>query len=338
MVQVVGLPRIFSLGLENFALTFNDFIAFAIKGGIAAYNYANQISLFVPQVFAFTFAYASFPKLSEHFEDNDQVNIKYIINKSLNQIFFLVIPIVVTILVLRVPLVRLFFGLLPKTRLDLDGTYQIAWVLLMFAFGHIFICGKWFMYRVFYAAKDTFTPLIVSTISFILSIALTIIFTNIFSHNTKYSLSATQITLETIFTRAEGSAAIGGVGLGISIAYSIEFILLLGIFHYTKLKIGLRSFLKSVARKLFAGLIMMIVMYGIFRIWSALNYALPDRAALTYAGSTTLNLFILTAITVVPSFLVYYFVAVILKVEEVKTFEPYLKPILKLLSANNLGK
>jgi hypothetical protein len=58
----------------------------------------------------------------------------------------LALPFIVTLLIMRVPVVRLTFGLKTDTALDLDGTYQIAWVLLWFAVGHVFVIGKWYMY------------------------------------------------------------------------------------------------------------------------------------------------------------------------------------------------
>ncbi|MEO6729113.1 MAG: lipid II flippase MurJ, partial [Candidatus Dojkabacteria bacterium] len=167
----IAIPRTFAVASEHIALTFNDFLSYAVNG-VAALNFANSLSLVVPQLFAFTFAYASFTKLSEHFEDKDWGSVQSIIIKTMNEMLFLALPFIVTILVLRVPIVRLTFGLLPNTRLDLEGTYQIAWTLMWFAVGHVFVCGKWFMYRVFYANKETKIPLLIAGISLVLTIVL----------------------------------------------------------------------------------------------------------------------------------------------------------------------
>lgn len=325
----VSLPRTLALMSENIALTFNDFLAFQI-GGLASLNYANSISLIVPSLFGATFAYASFTTLTELFEDQDWDKVKYIITKTLNEMFFLALPFVITILILRVAIVRLAFGILPNTRLDLEGTYQIAWVLLWFAVGHIFICGKWFMYRVFYAARQTLVPLIVSIISLILTVVLGVLFTNLFSHNSEFSITSTNLSLENFFTRGNSIAAVGGIALGMSIAYSIEFLILFVIFNSTKVRLNLRSLAISLGKKLIAGISMFIVMYVIYKTWNILTYALPVSASLAYRGSTTINLLMLTLITVFTSFMVYYLVCLFFRVEELKILKRYLNPIFRI--------
>ncbi len=325
----VSLPRTLALMSENIALTFNDFLAFQI-GGLASLNYANSISLIVPSLFGATFAYASFTTLTELFEDQDWDKIKYIITKTLNEMFFLALPFVITILILRVAIVRLAFGILPNTRLDLEGTYQIAWVLLWFAVGHIFICGKWFMYRVFYAARQTLVPLIVSIISLILTVVLGVLFTNLFSHNSEFSITSTTLSLDNFFTRGNSIAAVGGIALGMSIAYSIEFLILFVIFNSTKVRLNLRSLTVSLGKKLIAGISMFVVMYAIYKTWNILTYALPVSASLAYRGSTTINLLMLTLITVFTSFMVYYLVCLFFRVEELKILKRYLNPIFRI--------
>jgi putative peptidoglycan lipid II flippase len=325
----MAIPRMFAVSSEHIALTFNDFLAFSVRG-VAALNFANSLSLVIPQMFAFTFAYASFTKLSENYEDEDYEGIRSIVSKTMNEMIFLAIPFIVTTLVLRVPIVRLTFGLLPNTRLDLNGTYQIAWVLLWFALGHIFVIGKWFMYRVYYAAKDTSAPWLISLVSLILTIVLAGLFTNLFSHSDQYSIRATQITYENLFTRAEipdadsglPNPAVGGIALGMSVAYTVEFIVLILFFHYFRIRLNLRE--------LFAGFIMICVMYLMFKTWDIISYSIPVSAKNQFAGSTTLNLFILTSVTVATSFLVYYAVCLLLKVEELKILKKYINPIFRL--------
>lgn len=325
----VSLPRTLALMSENMALTFNDFLAFQI-GGLASLNYANSISLIVPSLFGATFAYASFTTLTELFEDEEWEKIKYIISKTLNEMFFLALPFVITILILRVAIVRLAFGLLPNTRLDLEGTYQIAWVLLWFAVGHVFICGKWFMYRVFYAARQTLIPLIVSIISLVLTVVLGVLFTNLFSHNAEFSVSSTNLSVENFFTRGNSIAAVGGIALGMSIAYSIEFIILFAIFNTSKVRLNLRNLALNLGKKLIAGIAMFVVMYAIYKTWNILTYALPVSASFAYRGSTTINLLVLTLITVFTSFMVYYLVCLFFRVEELKILKKYLNPIFRI--------
>ncbi|MEP7104129.1 MAG: lipid II flippase MurJ [Candidatus Dojkabacteria bacterium] len=326
---IVAIPRTFAVASEHIALTFNDFLSYAVNG-VAALNFANSLSLVIPQMFALTFAYASFTKLSEHFEDKDWPNIQSIIIKTMNEMLFLALPFIVTLLVLRIPVVRLTFGLLPNTKLDLEGTYQIAWTLLWFAVGHVFVCGKWFMYRVFYANKETKIPLLIAGISLVLTIVLGILFTNLFSHNTQYSIMATQISLENFLTRGTENPAVGGIALGMSVAYTFEFFALLFIFHFFRVRLNLRRLFRGLAKKFIAGGFMFVVMYFMFKTWDIVSFSLPTSAFNGFTGSTTINLFFLTLITVVTSFLVYYAVCLLLNVQELKILKRYINPFFGL--------
>jgi len=325
----VSIPRTFALASEYIGLAINNFIAYSITGGIAALNFANSISLIVPQLFAFTFAYASFTKISEHFEEGDNKAVESIIIKTFNEMIFLAMPFIVTFLVLRVPVTRLTFGLLPGN-LALQDTYQIAWVLLWFSVGHVFVIGKWFMYKVYYAAKDTLTAFIVSFVGLVLTVTFSILFTNLFSHNPEFSISSTQLTIENFLTREDGVAAVGGIALGMSIAYSIEFILLFAIFNKKFFRLNLRLMFDTLMRKFIAAGAMTVLIYFMYKIWDVLSYAVPTSAERKYLGSTTLNLLILTVITIATSFLFYYLVCLLLKVEELKILKKYLNPIFKV--------
>jgi len=326
-----SLPRTLALMSENIALTLNDFLAFSIsESSLSSLNYANALSLVIPSLFAQTFAYAAFTKLSEHFEDNDWKKIMSIIVKTLNEMLFLALPFIITLLILRIAVVRLTFGLLPNTHLNLDGTYQIAWVLLWFAVGHIFICGRWFIYRVFYAAKNTTIPFIVSGTSLIFTVILSILFTNLFSHNNDFAISGINLTINNFLTRGESPAAVGGIAIGMSISYSLEFIALMIIFHFTKHKFNLKNLLSTTGRKLLAGLVMFVLMYAMYKTWNILTYSLPPSIQPRLGGSTTINLTILTIITVFTSFLVYYLICLLLKVEELKILKKYLNPFFRL--------
>lgn len=325
----ISIPRTFALAAEYSGVAISNFIAFSVIGGLAALNFANSISLIVPQLFAFTFAYASFTKLSEHFADRDGISLNYIITKTFNEMIFLALPFIITLIILRVPVVRLTFGLIPNTNLTMEDTYQIAWVLLWFAVGHVFVIGKWYMYKVFYAAKDTIYAAAIAGVGLVLTVYLALMFTNLFSHNADYSISSTVVNFVNLTTRGDSPAAVGGIALGMTIAYTIEFILLFVIYNKKYYRLNFRVFFGTLSRKFIAGSVMMILMYFMYKIWNFLA-PIPTSAGEGYLGSTTLNLLLLTLITVVTSFMVYYLICMLLKVEELKLVKRYLNPVLKL--------
>lgn len=329
-ILVVGLPRIFAIASEHIAFTFNKFLAFGITGNLAALTYANSLSLVIPSLFGYTFAVPAFTVLSEFFEEKNHEKAHSVIIKTLNEMLFLSLPFIISFLVLRVPIVRLVFGIIPKTNFALEDTTLTAWILLWFTVGHIFVCGRWFMYRVFYAAKDTRIPFLVSFVSLFLTIFLSIIFSNLFSHNKDFAISATVVTLENLLTRDTSVAALGGIALAMSIAYSIEFFALMILFSKTKIKIKWSELIKTTLPKFIAGGVMILVMYFMYKIWNFVAYALPVSATEGYLGSTTINLIFLTVVTMVTSFMVYYLVSLLLRVEELKILRRYLNPIFRI--------
>lgn len=330
-IGTLGVPRMFAIASEHIALTFDKFLAFGFSNGTAALFYANSLSLVIPTLFGYTFSYASFPTISRHFVNNETKEIKIIVTKTLNEILFFALPFTVIFMVMRVPLVRLSFGLLPGTNFSLNDSYLVSWILMWFSICWVFVSGRWFVYRLFYAAKDTLIPFVVSLFGLTLTIILSLVFANLFSHNSVYAVSDIRLSWNNLVTRGDNSAGVGGLALAMSISYTFEFFILLILFHYKKVKFDVKAVIDSTSRKLIAGGIMLVVMYFMYKTWNVLSY-LPDRAGPGYTGSTTVNLGVLTILTVATGFLVYLLICRLLNVEEIKIVKRYTKHIRRKLS------
>lgn len=328
-IVFLGIPRMFAIASEHIAFTFNKFLAFSIsQTSAAALFYANSLSLVIPTLFGYTFSYASYPTLARHFDAKEHDQIVSISQKTLQQILFLALPFTIIFLVLRLPIVRLTYGLLPNTNFSLDSTYQVAWILLWFSLGWIFVSGKWFMYRLFYAAKNTIIPLIVASITLVGTVSLSVLLTNLLSHNETYAISDIVFSYENLTTRGSGQEAVGGIALAMSIAYTLEFFALVLIFHWKIIKMPLRSMVIASLKKLLAGFVMLVIMYMIYKTWNSISYSFPESGP-QYTGSTSLNLAILTSLNIATGIVVYILMALLLKIEELKIFRRYLTPILK---------
>lgn len=329
-ILVLGLPRLLVLASDQIGIAVNRFLAFAFTGGASAFYFGFSIYLVIPSLFGYTFSYASYPTLSRLFIKKDYEKIVHIVNKTLNEIFFLALPFVVTLMVLRVPVVRLIYGIVPGTNFEFSATYQVAWVLLWFTFGMVFITARWFLLNLYYASKDTITPSIVSVFSLISVISLSILFTNLFSHNPTFAISDIQLSADNFLERSTSRAGVGGISLAMSVTYTVEFMVLLFIFNARKVNIGLKELLLTLGRKFVAAGVMLVFMYLIYKTWNTLSYALPDAASELYRGSTTINLIILTLVTVIPSFILYYSLCMLFRVEELRILRKYLNPLFKL--------
>lgn len=116
-------------------------------------------------------AQAAFPVLSR--ERNNLENFKLTFMNSFNQMLYLILPISVLILVLRIPIVRLVFG---APRLDWPATVLTGRTLAFFALSIFAQALIALVYRAFYALHDTKTPLITGAISTLFMLLLGYIF------------------------------------------------------------------------------------------------------------------------------------------------------------------
>lgn len=116
-------------------------------------------------------AQAAFPILSR--EKDNLENFKLTFINSFNQMLYLILPISVLLLVLRVPVVRLVFG---ASKLEWSATLLTGQILVFFSLS-IFAQGLIaLIYRAFYALHDTKTPLITSILGTIFMLILGFIF------------------------------------------------------------------------------------------------------------------------------------------------------------------
>jgi putative peptidoglycan lipid II flippase len=116
-------------------------------------------------------AQAAFPVLAR--ERNNLQNFKLTFMNSFNQMLYLILPISILILVLRIPIVRLVFG---APRLDWPATVLTGRTLAFFAFSIFAQALIALVYRAFYALHDTKTPLIIGAISTLFMLILGYIF------------------------------------------------------------------------------------------------------------------------------------------------------------------
>lgn len=325
----VALPRAFALASEQIGMTLVDFISSGLsKIALPAMFYANSLAVIVPTLFGYTFAVASFPSLSSLYAQKDYFRVNEMIVKTVNQIIFLSVPAVVAMMVLRLPIVRLTYGLIPGTEFGRESTAVVAWVLLFFSFGLVFCAAKWYLFRVFYVAHNTVTPLLISIFALISSVVLSVLLSNLFSHSDLFSISHLNLSLDNLFSRGEGRAAVGGVSFALSITYIMEFVMLLFLINKLVVKLNWREFFGGIARKTIPTIAMATVMFLMYKMWD--RFALPIDAVPGFSGSTTLNLFVLTMITLLTSFMVYYLLCFLFQVEELKILRRFLNPVFRI--------
>ncbi len=325
----VSIPRLIAYSADSFGLVLNKLIISGFSAGfLSTMFYAQSLANMVPGVIGYAFSVASFPTLSRLYAQKRFAEINDIVINMLNQIIFLAAPIILALIVLRLPIVRLAYGLGAGTDFDRLDTAIVGWTLLFFAIGIVFTTTKWYLYRLFYVAQNTVVPFFVSFFSLGLTIVLTIMLGNLFSHADQFAINRIPLTFNNLFTAGEGLAAIGGAALAISITAFIEFIILLILVNQVVVKLDFSHLFTSFLRKFWPIVLSGALMYLMYTIWD--TFSLPIDASESFAGSTTVNLLLLTGVTTATTFMVYYLLCHLFGVEELKILRRILNPIFKL--------
>lgn len=124
------------------------------------FDYAKTLAFAPVSLFGATIAQAAFPILSR--EKDKLVEFKSTFISSFNQMLYLVLPVSILFLVLRIPIVRLAYG---ASKFDWPATVLTGQTLAYFCLS-IFAQGLILLIlRAFYALHDTKTPLIINAVS-----------------------------------------------------------------------------------------------------------------------------------------------------------------------------
>jgi putative peptidoglycan lipid II flippase len=245
------------------------------------YDYAQTLAFAPVALFGQAIAQASFPVLSKEKDKPEHFKITFM--TSFNQLFYLILPISVLLLVLRIPIVRLIYG---ASQFDWEATVLTGRTLSFFAISLFAQALVYLVSRGYYALHDTKTPLVIGTISTFLMIILASVF--IFYYN---------LGVESI-----------------ALAYSIGSILnFLIMFIFLDIKVGgfpRRAFFVSTAKILVATFFTAFALY--------IPIKLLDQ--LVFDTTRTINLILLTGISSLAGFSLYIFLTWLFNVKEATMF------------------
>ena len=143
-----------------------------IEGSVSALNYANRLNGFVMSMFITSVAAVIYPMLSKLASEDNKEKFTSSVVQSINSVILLVIPISVGAIVLATPIVKLLFQ---RGEFDARATSMTAIALIMYSIGMVAFGLNDILGKVFYALKDTKTPMINGSIAMGMNIVLNII-------------------------------------------------------------------------------------------------------------------------------------------------------------------
>jgi len=166
------LPRSMTIAVTQIAITSNVFFASLISArSIVIFDLAMTLMIAPVILFGQSIAQASFPTLSKLKGNMDEF--RNVFKSSFNQILYLTLPISALFIVLRVPLVRLFYG---SGRFDWEATLTTGYTLALLSFSISVQAAILLISRAFYALHDTRVPFLITLFAVIINILFSIYF------------------------------------------------------------------------------------------------------------------------------------------------------------------
>ncbi|CEI73362.1 murein biosynthesis integral membrane protein MurJ [Romboutsia hominis] len=150
-----------------------------VEGSISALNYANRLNEFVLVLFIASVGSVMYPILSKLSSENNQEEIKKIIERCINCIIILAIPISVGAIVLSEPIVKVLFQ---RGAFDETATNMTSIALIMYSIGLVGLGLRDILRRIFYSLKDTKSPMVNGIISMLINIGLNLLLVKKMGH------------------------------------------------------------------------------------------------------------------------------------------------------------
>lgn len=308
-VLKLGVPRIFSLSIEQVAVVVDSIIALGLRvGSLTAYQLAVRLVAFPLGLFGINFAIASYPSFARLHAIGDKKGFSELFYDIIHKILFLSLPLSVVFIVMRVPIVRLVYGIFGGN-FSWDDTLLVAWIVLFFSIGLIFEGMRTALFRIYFAVHNSIIPLLSSLFIVVVGITTGILFSNYFSHFNAINLQTFVWDWSYFITKGDGAAGAAGLALSSSFTFTLEFFFLVTILFKKKIVTNFKPFFIGFIKKMFAALIMAIACYLMSKLWEeVLN------------TTKTVQLIFLSVSTMVSSLMIYIWTCYFLKIEEVDYF------------------
>lgn len=307
-IAILMVPRSLTLLIAQIAITANVFFAsFTTSRGLVILELAQTLMLAPVLLFGQSIAQATFPSLSLKSKEPEEFVSIFV--SSLNQIMYLTLPISALLVVLRIPIVRLFFG---ASRFDWEATVATGLTLALLAISIAAQSAIYLFSRAFFALKDSQTPFFITLFSVLINIALSYYFILFLKLPVYY------------------------LGISFTIGNVMSFILLL-ITLNAKITLPKLEIVITTLKIMTATLVMGVALY--------IPIKLLDQ--LVFDTTRTINLLILTGIASVTGIAAYVFFTWLLDIKEayyiiavVKQFKnrnKIIKQISELLDGSKLN-
>lgn len=223
-VMLVSLPRTLTLSLNSLELIFiTSYASLMISGSISIFNFSLNLQSVPFAIIGVSYSLAAFPTLSKLFGEGQKDKFLDHIMVAARHIIFWSLPVMALLVVLRAQIVRVILG---SGNFNWDDTRLTAACLALFVFSLVAQGLKLLFIRGYYASGNTRKPLVINTLSSILTITLPFLLIKLFNSNIVF-----QYFIESLFKveNIQGSEVLM-LPLGYSIGVLINMFVLWFVF------------------------------------------------------------------------------------------------------------
>ena len=155
---MLSIPILISSAVSQINLMVaRNFASNLVAGSISVIDYASKFSTIINQVFIVSITTVLYPKLTEKFAENDLEGFKDLFIKSVNLVIMVAIPLIFGLAVLSKPVIQL---VLERGKFDRTSTELTSMCLKYLAFSALGYSLMDILGKVFFAMKNTLTPMI----------------------------------------------------------------------------------------------------------------------------------------------------------------------------------
>src|SRR5213594_1913628 len=222
-------PRTIALGAVQIVFFVDTALASGMaQGSLTALNYAFQLMLLPLGVFSIAISAAVFPTLSHYASLGQAARMRDALQQAIRWILFLTLPTAIVMIVLRRPIVNLLFqygSFGPEARELTQAAFLFYSLGLA---GHALVQ---ILARVYFASRDTTTPLALTLISIGANVVLSVTLAPILFINglALANSIATLVEAALLFALLASRARLRLVGLGVSTLKQVCASLLMGV-------------------------------------------------------------------------------------------------------------
>lgn len=171
-IALLMLPSVFGVGVYYLNITVSAILASLLPQGSVSYLYYAQRLFEFPQgIFTASVAQAVLPSMSRQAADGNIVGMKESLSFGVRLMLFITIPAMAGLMICSTPIFSLIFM---GGAFDYETAVNSASALLYYSAGLSFVALTRVLAPVFYALKDTKTPVTIAFIAFIINFCLSL--------------------------------------------------------------------------------------------------------------------------------------------------------------------